>query len=110
MAQLISSDFAPATPRDLNDLAATLESLMERVAVLETERALMAMPEAEVAPDPAAAWVEKHQEDVARHAGKHIAVHPRLGIIASADSFAELYALVKDKNMLDEVVFDSVPA
>jgi aminoglycoside phosphotransferase (APT) family kinase protein len=77
-------------------LARQLSGLGEQVSYLEREVAdLRRRVESLEGPapdlDPAAAWLEQHPEEVARHRGKQVAIHPKLGIVASADNFAELY-------------------
>jgi hypothetical protein len=58
--------------------------------------------------DPCQVWMEQHPEEVAKYAGKRVAVHPTLGIVASGDTFGECYEAVPE-GMMGQVVFDVVP-
>jgi len=59
--------------------------------------------------DPIAEWMTSHPDEVARCAGKHIAVHPERGIVASGETFAEVHEQVKTLGWLSsEVAFDVV--
>ena len=53
------------------------------------------------APDAFQRWMSEHRLEVARHRGKHIAVHSREGIIASADSYASLIAEIERRGFSD---------
>lgn len=51
------------------------------------------------------AWMEKHQEEVAKYSGMDIAVHPTLGIVASASSLRDLWVAV---NALDSSIYNEI--
>lgn len=61
-------------------------------------------------PDAAAKWLEAHPEAVEAHRGKQIAIHPKLGIIASGEDFASVYESVEKQGRMAEVTFDAIPA
>lgn len=58
--------------------------------------------------DAAERWRRAHPEEIEKHRGRHIAIHPERGIVASSQSLLDLHSRVKELGLLDEVVFDGV--
>jgi hypothetical protein len=75
------------------------------------KRQLQGAPSAETraVPDEFQRWMMDHRSEVAAHRGKHIAVHPTQGIVASADSYASLVDELDRRGVPDtEVVLEFI--
>lgn len=44
-------------------------------------------------------WLEAHPEEMERHAGRHVALHPTLGVYASAASLEDLYEQLRGRTL-----------
>ena len=51
--------------------------------------------------DWAEKWLEEHPDEVRTHAGKSIALHPKLGIVASSKLLTDVVQEVKRKGYLN---------
>jgi hypothetical protein len=60
-------------------------------------------------PDPIAAWVNSNSATLSAYRGKHIAIHPTRGIVASGDDLLVVQREVRAQHLSDEVEFDFVP-
>lgn len=98
--------------------SSTVAGLEKRVGVLERRLADMerdrlqrrSMAEEPVFElDAAAVWLRDHPDEVYKHRGMRVAVHPGNGIVASARDYGSLYEQVEKKGLLGNVVFDSIP-
>lgn len=58
--------------------------------------------------DPYDRWLSDNSEEVAKHVGRVIAIHPTLGIIASTSSIRDTTAEVTRKGLFDKVVIHVV--
>ena len=63
----------------------------------------------EFSADPAGEWMARHQAEVAKHKGEHVAVHPERGIVASGVDLQTVHDEVKRQGLLPEVTFDLIP-
>lgn len=55
-------------------------------------------------------WISSHPDEMYRHRGMRVAIHPEKGIVASGPDFETVHAKAKELGVLDEVVFDVVPS
>jgi hypothetical protein len=84
---------------------AACQDLRDRLARLEDAAA----EEPATEPDAIAQWLEANPEEVVKHRGKQIAVHPTDGIIASGADFRSVYEQVRARGYNpDDVVYDGV--
>ena len=84
------------------------DALVSRIASLESELASLRSV-SEVPLDPTAEWVAANSSQLEQYRGKQVAIHPGRGIVASGATFAEVYDLVREQGLLEQVVFDAVP-
>ncbi|WP_143195324.1 DUF5678 domain-containing protein [Archangium sp. Cb G35] len=78
----------------------------------ELKRRLQEQPslQAPATPDAFQRWMMEHRAEVAEHRGRHIAVHPTEGIVASADSYASLEDELERRGVPDtHVVIEFIP-
>ena len=67
--------------------------------------------------DPCIAWMDAHPEEVERYRGQYVAVHPTRGVICSASTFDEVYAVadspefgeIKDELLITKIGDGSAP-
>jgi hypothetical protein len=102
LAQLVQppADEAEALRREVQRLRTELDELRRTVEDLVGERPGITVR------DPWGAWISAHPEEMAKHRGKRIAVHPTMGIVAADDTLEAVYEAVVRQGLLDEVAFD----
>jgi 5'-nucleotidase len=64
-----------------------------------------------MADDSVGRWISAHPRELRKYAGRHVAIHPKLGIVASGSDVHEVTAIVGDlvEDVAAEIEFDIVP-
>lgn len=102
-------------PRLQSQLARIREQLGAEIAELRDkltqvcERIEISSPADRVQDSASYRWIEEHQDEVEKHRGRRIAVHPQKGIVASGSDYAEVAAEVRKRNLGGQVLIASVP-
>lgn len=62
-----------------------------------------------VAPSEVDVWLDQHPKEREALRGKHFAFQSNVGVVAVGNSINEIYDELKAKNLLDKIVFSTVP-
>lgn len=99
-----------AIAQELQTQRQLLETQQKEIDALKRRLQEPPPPQAPAAPDAFQRWMMEHRAEVAGHRGRHIAVHPTEGIIASAESYANLEDELERQGVPDNhVVIEFIP-
>jgi hypothetical protein len=87
-----------------------LEAQQREIDALKRRLQTLPSGQAPAEPDAFQRWMMEHRAELAKHRGKHIAVHPEEGIVASAANYASLVDELERQNIPDDhVVIEFIP-
>ena len=99
-----------AVAQQLQSQQQQLEAQQREIDTLKRQLQEHPSAQAPAALDPFQHWMMNHRAEVADHRGKHIAVHPEEGIVASADNYASLVDELDRRSVPDShVVIEFIP-
>jgi len=99
-----------AIAQELQAQRQLLETQQKELDALKRQLQEPPPPQAPATPDAFQRWMTEHRTEVAEHRGRHIAVHPSEGIVASAESYASLEDELERQGVPDtHVVIEFIP-
>lgn len=98
------------TRRQLAGHRQRIAELEHRVAIHEQLAGTVDRVGGETEATPTAlGWIDSHPAELAAHEGRHVAIHPVEGIVASSETFDGLCDLLDTREVGDEVTLYRVP-
>ncbi|WNG22999.1 hypothetical protein F0U62_02345 [Cystobacter fuscus] len=99
-----------ALAQQLQSQQQRLEAQQREIDALKRRLQAPSSDQALAEPDAFQRWMREHRAELAKHRGKHVAVHPEEGIIASAANYASLVGELERQNIPDDhVVIEFIP-